>query len=63
MKILLDTNTYSDLARGRSPISHRVREAEVVLLSAVVAGELMGGFRRGTRFQENWTDPGTPALS
>ena len=54
MKLLLDTNTYSDLARGHSPLSHRVREAEAVLLSAVVAGELLGGFRRGTRFQENF---------
>ena len=56
MKILLDTNAYSDLARGRSPVSSRVRQAEAVLLSSVVAGELMGGFRRGTRFHDNLTD-------
>lgn len=53
MKILLDTSAYSDLARGHPSLSERVRQAEAVLLSAVVAGELMGGFRRGTRFQEN----------
>lgn len=56
MRILLDTNSYSDLARGFSPLSGRVRRAEVVLLSSIVAGELLGGFRRGTRFRENLAD-------
>jgi tRNA(fMet)-specific endonuclease VapC len=53
VRVLLDTNAYSDLARGHRPLADRVRRAEVVLLSAVVAGELLGGFRRGTRFREN----------
>ena len=56
MRILLDTNAYSDLARGNSAIADRVRQAEGVLLSSVVAGELLGGFRRGTRFRENFAD-------
>jgi tRNA(fMet)-specific endonuclease VapC len=56
VRILLDTNAYSDLARGHSPLSGRVRQAEAVLLSAVVAGELLGGFRRGTRFHESLAD-------
>lgn len=53
MKVLLDTNAYSNLARGHPPIADRVRQAEAVLLSAVVVGELLGGFRRGTRFHDN----------
>src|SRR5262249_2505318 len=42
-----------DLARGHPSLSDRVRRAEAVLFSSVVAGELLGGFRRGTRFAEN----------
>jgi tRNA(fMet)-specific endonuclease VapC len=53
VRILLDTNAYSGLARGHSPLSARVRSAEAVLLSSVVAGELLGGFRRGANFHQN----------
>ena len=56
MKILLDTSAYSDLGRGHTGIADRVRRAEAVLLSSVVAGELLGGFRRGTRFEENFSE-------
>ena len=56
MKLLLDTNAYSDLARGDSRLAARVRRAEAVMLSSVVAGELLGGFRRGTRYRENLAD-------
>jgi tRNA(fMet)-specific endonuclease VapC len=56
VSILLDTNAYSDLARGHSPLSDRVRQAEAVLLSSVVAGELLGGFRRGNRSHQNLAD-------
>jgi len=53
MKILLDTNAYSALMRGHSDVVDRVRKAEQVLLSAVVAGELLFGFRLGTRLKKN----------
>lgn len=56
MRVLLDTNAYSDLARGSSPLVGRVRLAESVLISPIVAGELLGGFRRGTRWRENLAD-------
>ena len=56
MKILLDTGAYTDLARGQSPLTDWVRRAEAVLLSSVVAGELLGGFRRGSRPSENVAD-------
>lgn len=55
MRILLDTNAFSDLARGHRPVVDRVRRAEAVLLSSVVVGELLGGFRRGSRYGENFT--------
>jgi tRNA(fMet)-specific endonuclease VapC len=56
VRVLLDTNAYSDLGRGQPQVTERVRQAEAVLLSSVVAGELLGGFHRGTRFRDNFAD-------
>jgi predicted nucleic acid-binding protein len=53
MKVLLDTNAYSALMRGKSEVAERVRKAERVLMSTIVVGELMFGFRNGTQFQQN----------
>ena len=38
MKVLLDSNAYAQLMRGREQISRIVRGAEEVLLSAIVLG-------------------------
>jgi tRNA(fMet)-specific endonuclease VapC len=51
--VLLDTNAYSALFRGHPGVVGRVRRAERVLLSAVVAGELLFGFRHGSRYDAN----------
>ncbi len=56
LNILLDTNAYSELKRGNPVVADIVRAAEQILLSAVVAGELLYGFRRGQRFQRNLRD-------
>lgn len=53
MRLLLDTNAYAALMRGHVGVADRVRRAEQVLLSAVVAGELIFGFRNGSRYEEN----------
>ena len=53
MRILLDSNAYSELARGHDRIAGLVQSAEEVLLSVVVVGELMFGFRGGSRFERN----------
>lgn len=53
MKVLLDSNAYSALMRGHPGVSERVRRSEQVILSAVVAGELIFGFRNGSRYEEN----------
>ena len=42
--------------RGHEQVAELVRSAEEVLLSAVVVGELMYGFRRGSRFERNIAD-------
>jgi tRNA(fMet)-specific endonuclease VapC len=53
MKLLLDTNAYSALFRGHAGVVRQVRDAEQVLLSVVVAGELLFGFRNGSRYEMN----------
>ena len=53
MKILLDTNAYSALRRGHEFVTEQVRRSEEVLLSIVVIGELLFGFRNGSRYDEN----------
>ena len=53
MKVLLDTNAYSALKRGVDGVVRRVTRAETVFLSTVVAGELLAGFRQGTRLRKN----------
>ena len=53
MRVLLDTNAYSLLMRGHEQVAEIVRSAEELLFSAVVVGELLYGFRRGSRFEQN----------
>ena len=53
MRVLLDSNAYSQLMRGRKQVSRIVRGAEEVLLSAVVLAELLYGFRQGSRYERN----------
>ncbi len=55
MRVLLDTNAYSQLMRGREDVTAVVRRADEVLLSAVVVGELLFGFRGGSHFDRNVT--------
>ena len=49
MKVLLDTNAYSALRRGHELVVYQVRSSEEVLLSTIVVGELLFGFRNGSR--------------
>jgi len=53
MKVLLDSNAYSALMRGDQSVADRVRKSEEILISAVVAGELLFGFRNGSRYTKN----------
>lgn len=53
MKVALDTSAYSALMRGHREVASLVRRSEAVLLPAIVAGELLYGFRFGSRFEEN----------
>ncbi len=53
MRILLDSNAYSRLKRGHHPIVELVQRSEAILLPDVVIGELLYGFRCGTRMERN----------
>ena len=53
MRILLDSNAYSMLMRGDDQTAAVVRDATEILMSAVVIGELLFGFRNGSRFDLN----------
>ena len=53
MKCLLDTNAYVAFVRGDKNVKATISHAEHVYLSTVALGELLFGFRHGTRFQEN----------
>ena len=53
LKRLLDTNAYTALLNGRKDVVETIRSAEEILFSSVVLGELLAGFRGGTRFVQN----------
>jgi tRNA(fMet)-specific endonuclease VapC len=53
VKVLLDTNAYTALFRGHEGVADLVRRADQVLISTVVAGELLFGFRNGSRYEAN----------
>jgi tRNA(fMet)-specific endonuclease VapC len=53
MRVVLDTNAYIALMRGHAGVAALVRRATQVVFSAVVAGELIFGFRHGSRYGSN----------
>ena len=52
-RICLDTSAYSAFMRGREGPVRALREAEEIVLTPVVLGELLAGFRAGSREAEN----------
>ena len=56
MRILLDSSAYSQLMRGHDRVAELVRSAEEILISAVVVGELVYGFRWGSRFERSMVE-------
>jgi len=53
VKRLLDTSAYSAWKRGYAPVVSLIRECERLYLSSVVVGELLYGFRSGSRLERN----------
>ena len=52
MKILLDTSAYVGFKRNQDELVDIIVNSELVLISPVVLGELMFGFRSGSRFKK-----------
>ena len=53
MRVLLDTNVYSQVVRGAPTLAQAVRGASELVFSVVVIGELLHGYRAGTRYEKN----------
>ena len=53
MRVLLDSNAYSNFVRDSEPVVEIVRTADEILMSAIVIGELLAGYRSGSRFENN----------
>jgi tRNA(fMet)-specific endonuclease VapC len=53
MKIALDTNAYSDAARGHRALKDAIQSAEEIYLPFVVVGELRAGFACGVQSLRN----------
>ena len=53
MKLLLDTSAYSGFRRGVPSVVEKISGSDAVLISPVMLGELMFGFRKGGKFEQN----------
>lgn len=53
MNVLLDTSAYVGLRAGVSAVTKKVSLSDTVLFSPIVLGELMYGFRNGSKFEQN----------
>ncbi len=55
-KILLDTSAYVGFKQDFVQVVETIVTAGLILFSPIVLGELMFGFRNGTKFKENMDD-------
>ena len=53
MRLCLDTNAYSALGSGNVAITQLLEMAEEIIVPSMVVGELMFGFLKGSRFNQN----------
>jgi tRNA(fMet)-specific endonuclease VapC len=52
-KVIIDTNVYSNAMRGDEKAARIIQTYRQILLSPVVIGELLAGFRRGSQEGKN----------
>lgn len=52
-RVLLDTSAYSYLMRGNAAVADILESSDEVLLSAIVIGELLSGFKKGASEKSN----------
>jgi len=51
--VLLDTNAYAGFKSGEAEVVERIRSSSGVMMSTIVAGELLFGFHHGARFERS----------
>mgnify|MGYP000671561350 CR=1 FL=1 len=56
MKLILDTSAYVGFKSGYAELVEYISRAEAIFVSPIVLGELMFGFRNGSRFSKNLED-------
>ena len=55
-RIAIDTNIYSAFKRNDPGVTRVLRKVEYIGVSVVVLGELMGGFKCGSKAEKNMTE-------
>jgi len=53
MRFLVDTSAYSAFLRGHQEVGREIGRAESLVVTPIVLGELLAGFRKGSRFAAN----------
>ena len=53
MRVMLDSDAYSEFMRGNQRVGDVVRSSEQIVMPAVVVGELMYAFRQGQRTEQH----------
>ena len=53
MGLVLDTSAYIGILAGDHQIAAYIRQEDAIIVPAVVIGELIHGYRKGSRFDEN----------
>ena len=53
MKLLLDTSAYVGFKLGHPRLVDYLSQSDTIYVSPILVGELVLGFRNGSRFQEN----------
>ncbi len=56
MKLIIDTSAYVGFKRNIADVVEFITQAEHIIFSPVVVGELLFGFRSGSMFKENLND-------
>ena len=56
MKVLLDTSAYVAFKLNNAEIVKTIVNADQIIFSPVVLGELMFGFRNGSKFKKNMNE-------
>jgi tRNA(fMet)-specific endonuclease VapC len=53
VRLLVDTSAYSAFLRGHGAVADEIHRADSLVVTPIVLGELLSGFRKGSRFDRN----------